>query len=704
LCIISFFSLLCLNLASISTTVLNNLLSAEEFFAPLPNIGERRPTPEEAFGEISSWNCRGRDQQLDKILEIIIPTELGEQSKRDTYYFQASPGVGKTFLLSQLYKKNFPSKWEDLKNNVFFLVADFNRGSVEKAKSLKQYFQHDSELFVLLRIYYVECIYQKETSWEYFLLTFFNRISSTENAKKYMKAKIREKAKEKIIVILVDEVMKIKSIEAGINGLEFARSCRSALCRFMDSLDLCHYVIFSSLSVEFMKEENKEESSGRGVKALCTLPLLSHEDTLDLLQENIKDCTFSTTEMRTGAVDVGLQERCFETLSTLSAGHGRSIEKIVATCKKGGSISFENLIQQATTTLAMKDNLHNLYLILKSILLGEPVSILATIGDETYISLVEKGVLINSFDGSEDSFIPSCPGVFLYVWSHLFKNTSEELCQNLQDILLLRVNFNRTIFEKLHSHWEMMIRSVRSGVFQRKPLREVYRITAKHNSNYNNPLMLCPVDAKSILKPVQYLPNAILSVDFNTIIIPVDETQTGWDRLIFYECFPSDNIAQSYILPVFIQNKFSKTDSTISLSIATVQAAVSHCNNFLSNYCKFNEKYPLIPRKKRHFNGDSNYQFVLIFVARQNYNKNTIAQPPTNVLFCFEEDLKRLYGPTLYQFVNDLVPGESLVVNSPPIIPETIPDGGGESEEKKDSEGSDVKNGDETTKRRRTKR
>lgn len=106
---------------------------------------------------------------MGQILENLGPRD--PQSKYPAYYFQASPGVGKTFLLSQLYKKNFPPGYDDKKDELFFLIADFNRDCWNVAVEFKDHFINDSTLFVLLRIYYVECI-NKSLSWYGFLRNF----------------------------------------------------------------------------------------------------------------------------------------------------------------------------------------------------------------------------------------------------------------------------------------------------------------------------------------------------------------------------------------------------------------------------------------------------------------------------------------------------------------------------------------------------
>ena len=55
----------------------------------------------------------------------------------------------------------------------------------------------------------------------------------------------------------------------------------------------------------------------------------------------------------------------------------------------------------------------------------------------------------------------------------------------------------------------------------------------------------------------------------------------------------------------------------------------------------------------------------LLFVAKRNSNANVCTDFPSNVMFCSDEDLERLYGPTLKGFANSLQPGSSISVRAP---------------------------------------
>lgn len=288
------------------------------------------------------------------------------------------------------------------------------------------------------------------------------------------------------------------------------------------------------------------------------------------------------------------------------------------------------------------------------------------IGNETYESLVKRGLLIKSFDDSQSQFIPTCPQVFLYLWTTAYRKTKPDFYRFIHSILGMRTNFYENSFEITHALWEHIIRDVRpQDRFEKIPLNEVYRINQKYNPNYTNSLISCPVNAQSKLTTIPFPDKnnskQILSVQSNIIIKPQCEIGQGWDRLIFYECFPNNpnnnnnNNNNKFILPVFIENRFLKEESEKKLTKGIVKKSVEKCKQFLEESCEFSSEFPLIPLKTDSQYGDLEHQFVLIFIVQQKYDLNAIKTAPRNVIFCFKEDFKRLYGPTLGDFLDTLV-------------------------------------------------
>jgi hypothetical protein len=215
----------------------------------------RRPTIVEAFGENCILLPQSRDTQINEILRSIRKLDgKSIKSKCGSLFFHASPGVGKTFLLSQLYSMNA--------RDIHFFVADFNRNSCDDAAPHSNVFLHDPELFILLRLYYVECVDQSKHTWIGFLnkiLTYMSTIDSKEVFKDVIRKMLQERVVQsgcRLSVILVDEILKTQIMCRGSVGVEFSNRCRSYLCRMADTYtDICNLVVFSSLDVSFMMDE-----------------------------------------------------------------------------------------------------------------------------------------------------------------------------------------------------------------------------------------------------------------------------------------------------------------------------------------------------------------------------------------------------------------------------------------------------------------
>ena len=115
---------------------------------------------------------------------------------------------------------------------------------------------------------------------------------------------------------------------------------------------------------------------------------------------------------------------------------------------------------------------------------------------------------------------------------------------------------------------------------------------------------------------------------------------------------PGSSNGERYLLPLFIQNKFSKDASTTRLEVGVVNSANEHCRTFTESFVTFDSEFSPIPTE-----GDN---FVLLFVAKCKKNNNVLTDSPSNVMFCVGEDLEGLYGPTLKGFVSTLQPDLSI--------------------------------------------
>jgi hypothetical protein len=162
-------------------------------------------------------------------------------------------------------------------------------------------------------------------------------------------------------------------------------------------------------------------------------------------------------------------------------GHPRSIEYVVSACNNIidgiDRKSLSDIIASASSQLiGAYRHVENHDMLLKAILLGEEVYASDLVGDESYGSLVNRGVLMNSFDDEGSSkFVPMCPELFLHAWTQSSRrsNVSLNLRCLLRQILELRGKFTRKKFENLHCSWEQLIRLARPAA--RRVLCEAHR-------------------------------------------------------------------------------------------------------------------------------------------------------------------------------------------------------------------------------------
>ena len=150
----------------------------------------------------------------------------------------------------------------------------------------------------------------------------------------------------------------------------------------------------------------------------------------------------------------------------------------------------------------------------------------------------------------------------------------------------------------------------------------------------------------------------------------MDDQNPGFDYLIVREAYPQKKNSwrnKKYLLPVFVQNKWSRDDSTKKLDLATVNTALENCRNFLKNQCTASTGYRYLPKSPRWTSfwasdDESCDEFVLVFMARCDYNNNVVSDAPKNVLYCFDVQMKLMFGPTLAAYVDSLVPEEKIVI------------------------------------------
>lgn len=160
---------------------------------------------------------------------------------------------------------------------------------------------------------------------------------------------------------------------------------------------------------------------------------------------------------------------------------------------------------------------------------------------ETFLALVARGVMIDSFQDGSCSFIPVVPELFFHKW--LLKAGSYCLGSDerryLDEILRLRSSFTPIKFEVFHSSWEKLMRYVRQSEpeYLKIPLNELYGNTLRDNATV---AAKCPVDGRSVLSECRYDSSARVILESNALQHPpsAENVGAGWDRLITFEAFP----------------------------------------------------------------------------------------------------------------------------------------------------------------------
>ena len=137
------------------------------------------PTPEEAFGPDFTIDKIGRESCLEAIYHTLQNHISKGMLKVPAYYFHASPGLGKTFLLKELLRKKTAEKKGMTSEKVFFFVPlDFN--CCKEVDSLFQSLEslrcYSEEVFCVARIFYVQFIEQGKVSWPTFFEAIVNHI------------------------------------------------------------------------------------------------------------------------------------------------------------------------------------------------------------------------------------------------------------------------------------------------------------------------------------------------------------------------------------------------------------------------------------------------------------------------------------------------------------------------------------------------
>ena len=556
-----------------------------------------------------------------------------------------SPGLGKTYLLRKIFsKQDFPSEYAEAVKAVKFLVLEFNRDACIDAKDFKEYFRSRPKLFALSRLFFVNFSVQSRLTWTRFLRKTVVPLILADldvELEELMEQQFKTFKGESRCVILVDEIMKTEEL-----GVDFADGVRSNVCMWMER-GRCNAVLFSSLDAKFMRKERT--ASGRNVYAVTTLPLLNFTDSVSFLNDGIKAAFIDG-----GGNSINDRYTVIRQLALASGGHPRSIEYIINRCydptDSVKTRELKEVIDYAAGILCEMYDEKNCVQLLYNVLLGETVNgedllVGSDPTSELYRSFVMRGVLIDSFKLNNPRFIPTVPEMYLHRWINQGQ-LDDKIRRFLWQILKTRYEYTSVKFEIIHSSWEQLMRHVRQGnpKYAKIRLNDLYCIKLRNGAA---PAASCLVDGRSILTEIKYVKGSNIILQPNTIYNPEDDQNKGWDRLIVFEAYEASsgsNTRQRYLLPLLIQNKLSKDASKSTLAVGDVKKANEHCKKFMESRITFDSDFSPIPMV-----GDN---FVLLFVAKCDKYENVCTKSPSNVMFSFEENLEKLYGPTLKGFVS----------------------------------------------------
>ncbi len=356
----------------------------------------------------------------------------------------------------------------------------------------------------------------------------------------------------------------------------------------------------------------------------------------------------------------------FTLLAQLSGGHPRTVQWLIEELNKIKHLeNIEKLIARVTdlllATYIAPSSWKELF---KVVLLGQKVELTYMIGDETVKSLINRGILTASLSPVDKSVIPRLPEIFLLWFSSDTNpdNESKDFINELRLLLSARRGSTRKKWEDVHGAWERLMRYVRPISFERIALWKLYNFKEHTGDLWN-----VEVNGCARLEILQYRKNEILKLKPNTWYNTEDDNQPGWDKLMVLAAFPHKQTTKKFILPVFIQNKFSKEDSTTFYSLQDVEESRLNCKKFMKQFVTVERGQNLLPKRFKNFtwfNSDDDMEsnFVLIFLVKGIVANNAIENCPNNVKVLEVSDLPDVYGPTIAMFVNSLVPDDDFNV------------------------------------------
>ena len=384
-----------------------------------------RPSPSECFGPEKRKRRVGRETEIRNIWRKIemssTETPATDTHKSTCYYIHGSPGMGKSYILQQLLKKNANDTKdvpEELVANTMFVALDLNNDIVNRIEGRsRDLAKWDPSLIPLLRVFHNEFL--KDYSWPVLIGNVISLSKSSPGAfganSELMINTIRGLLTvkcallgHKYIVPLVDELGKTRKLAAKWPG-----KFRSAICSWSDKGSSLYFVplsLFSTLDRKLMLSERTE--SRRPVKAATTLPLFTLSESILYLEDQLR-CSFYFDGFPAD------RKQAVEFLAQVSGGHPRSLEYIAGRCNFAYKRPIADVVAEAGASLSAAYPVELWDDVIKLALLGNvlPLTYKVPGTKETIESLINRGMLLGSLDNSDVGIWPVLPEMYLYWWS-----------------------------------------------------------------------------------------------------------------------------------------------------------------------------------------------------------------------------------------------------------------------------------------------
>ncbi|CAM9556996.1 unnamed protein product, partial [Chrysoparadoxa australica] len=441
----------------------------------------------------------GRDEAIKALWdEAYYQTKDGMRYANRTplIYTQGSPGVGKTFILQELWRRD-EKDMNRLSEPVRSWAQDatvygiqFNGKTPlltsERKVAVAAAMGDDLDMVhISLRMIYSEFVLGgDEIEWEDFLEAVLGDLGSGVLSRDWLDVftawdllAARKASAQSGTVLLVDELGKLCE-DPWSKTSDMARSARSRLCRLLDDRDGPDALIFTTLSSTFIAKERTGSRRGR-----CSVPLglLSNPELQALLERTIPD-----TLQR-------LREQLASALALFSGGHARTavmLAELLDGLNPGDALALREVVQKVVAQWVLKFALvldHGYYLaVARAAVLGHYVKLDQQVGsisgsapNLTWEDALASGHIVGS-EGKWHVAIPVVPGVNLAAFKMRPDDASDmaghNIASGIEELMKTIYGFSNDGkgLEQFHAAWECLIRLCRFERHKKMSLAKLY--------------------------------------------------------------------------------------------------------------------------------------------------------------------------------------------------------------------------------------